>query len=113
MLSWKVIFTILSLYLCNSIINAEQFKVPNNYWEEQICTALNGGYEYNNNVIDVIDVKATDPSIKCWYGCDMTGCKLLLEQPTIYGVKANFIVAIIVLINAYILFPWIFTYKKN
>jgi hypothetical protein len=105
MISSKIIFTIISFYLCIQISELKYFQIPDSYWEKQKCNAIENGYEYENIVVDKEGIKNGDPSIDCWYTCNYgEKCLLKLEQPTIYNFFVRIISGMIMSINFYYVF---------
>lgn len=101
----KVIVLILSLYLCNIILETNFLQVPDKNWIKKMCQPLEDGYEYNNIVIDKKGVSSNSYPIDCWYNCHyFQNCQLSLDQPYIYSFISQVLIAFIVGINIFIIF---------
>jgi len=102
-LSTKVIFTIISLYLCDQIIHMKSLQIIDTKWDKIKCKPFEDGYEYNNIVIYRPGITENSPSIDCWHYCYINGCFLKASQPETYGYVVRFLVAGIVMINFIVL----------
>ena len=112
MLSYKVILTLISLYLCYFVSEHEYFQISDAKWLKKKCSAIEDGYEYKNIVIDKKGVNYGDPDVECWHTCEYgEKCMLRLYHPTTYSFWVRIITAFIMSINFYILFDFSY-YKK-
>jgi len=73
-------YFLLTIYLCE----LHYFQVPDSFWEEKKCNAIENGYEYDDIIVRKEGIKNDDLSVKCWYTCSYGSQCLLRFQLLMY-----------------------------
>lgn len=100
----KLILSILTGFIICFVLNNETFMVPDQTREKVICTPLEGGYEYDNMVVDKEGITQLSPNADCWIMCTFNRCELVLNQPMTESWSARIIIGGLLGILMFVIF---------